>query len=286
MKKRDAELLKKILYPPMALVVFLAVGSAAAITAAFVLEKQESFWAGIVYGAAFYTLVVLSIRLTRVGKIGKQRLQENAFYHRYKTDLSFKTRVSAAFSLAVTLCYCAVKAGAGIYYRSPWLGAIAFYYVLLGIARCLLLLSARKRGITRKQAYRRYTICGYLLLALTIALAVINMHVLYRGGKVVYPGFLIYGAAAFTFYSLTVAIAGVIRHRKGENPIYSAGRALSLATALVSLLFLQTALLTAFGDGGTWQHAMNMATASGVFWLVACMAVWMIKTGGRALKTE
>lgn len=74
---------------------------------------------------------------------------------------------------------------------------------------------------------------------MTVPIAVIGAVSVYTGGATEYPGHLIFAAAAYTFYSLTMAIVNICRFRGAGLPVYSAANALALMTALVSMFFLQ-----------------------------------------------
>ena len=93
--------------------------------------------------------------------------------------------------------------------------------------------------------------------------------------------------AAFTFTSFTVAIVNVIKYRKYNSPVFSASKVISLAAALVSMLTLESTMLTAFSDGTmsmTDQKLMLGATGGGVCALIVAIAVYMIVVGTKKLK--
>lgn len=281
--KQYRQFLKKVICPHVSLAILLALASAIALTVVFIKGLEESIFAYGIYAVSAYSLTIVVVGLVFLWKAGKDRLLGNAFYHRYSTDLDFKAVVSIHLSLAVTLFYCVTKAAAGIYYRSAWFGSIAFYYIVLGVVRYLLLRHIRREQGNTLQAYKKYRFCGYLLLVLTVALGAVSFHAIYDNKAIEYPGFLIYAAAGFTFYNLAMAIFNLVRYRKLNNPICSASKILALATAFVSLFFLQTSMFSAFGDGEKWQYYMNMGTGAVVFVLIVCIAVFMIWTGTRAI---
>lgn len=120
-------------------------------------------------------------------------------------------------------------------------------------------------------------------LALTVAIGGVNFYTIWENRAVVYPWHLIYGAAAYTFYSLTVALVRLLR--RGEpGPLALADRQLSLAAALMALFSLQAALLAAFGGSGFPQRAWNAATGFAVVAAVTVLAVQMIRRGSRELQ--
>ncbi len=192
-----------------------------------------------------------------------------------------RIRRSVRRSFAVTLAFALYKAGMGLYLRSPWIGSAAAYYLVLGGIRFSLL---RRVGDDLLSRWRRFRLCGGLLLVLTAALGAMSAMALLEGAAIRYPGHLIYGAAAFTFYQLVMAVVNIQRWRKLKDPVYNAVQLLGLAVGLVSLFFLQLSLLAAFGAGGAWERAMNSATGAAVFLLVLGMAVYMMKHGARGIR--
>jgi len=133
--KQYRQLLKKLIYPHVLIEVLLALVCAAALTVVFVNRLEQSIFAYVVYAVSAYSLTIVVVRLVRFFQTINGRLDSNAFYHRYRTDLDFKAFVSIHLSLGITLFYCITKAAAGIYYRSPWFGSMAFYYIVLALVR-------------------------------------------------------------------------------------------------------------------------------------------------------
>lgn len=60
---------------------------------------------------------------------------------------------------------------------------------------------------------------------------------------------------------------------------------LSLATALVSMLSLQTAMFASFGGGATFRRRMNAATSAGVCLLILFMAAAIVARAGRGVRS-
>lgn len=200
-----------------------------------------------------------------------------------RRDAEARAVASIRRSFAVTAVFAAYKGAMGWYLRSVWLGSMAAYYLVLGLMRFLLLRRVRSDVL---RGWRQFRLCGVLLLVLTAALGGMSTIALLEGEAIRYPGHLIYGAAAFTFYQLVMSVVNIQRYRKLKNPVYTASKLLALAAGLVSLFFLQMSLLAAFGSGEVWERAMNMATGAAVFLLVLGMAVYMMKKGAQNLRAE
>ena len=269
--------LKRWLFPPLWVVVVLTLFSAASLTIVFLSGMEQTLPAYMIDTVSAYALTVFAVRAFALGKALKTWMDQNAHYQRYRRELDFRLSVSVHLSFAATALFALLKGMAGLYYRSAWLGSMAFYYLVLGTVRLILLEQVRARQSDASVIKRKYHLCGWLLLVLTFALGVIGVHTVYGGEIIRYPGFLIYGAAGFTFYTLSMAAVNLARCRRLHHPLWSASRILGLASALVSLFFLQNALLAEFGSAGSWEKWMNAGSGALIFAVIAAMAVHMIR---------
>ena len=76
-----------------------------------------------------------------------------------------------------------------------------------------------------------------------------------------------------------MAIVNVVKYRKYKSPVYSASKAISLAAACVSMLTLESTMLTTFGDGTmdmTTRRIMLGATGGVISVFIIVMAIYMI----------
>ena len=181
-----------------------------------------------------------------------------------------------------------MKLVSGIYYRSVWFISIAVYYILLAFMRFLLF----RRGKTRadgnylKAELERYRMCGILLLLMNQALAGIVVFMVRQNKSYDYPGLLIYAMAAYSFYCVIIASVNVIKFRRHGSPVLSAAKVINLVSAMVSILSLETAMVTRFGDEDdySFRQTMTGATGGGVCILVLAIAVFMIVKSSSQLK--
>ena len=93
--------------------------------------------------------------------------------------------------------------------------------------------------------------------------------------------------AAYTFTSFTLAIVNVVKYRKYNSPVFSASKAINLAAACVSMLTLESTMLTTFG-GDTMtdieQKWMLGATGGVISVFVVATAIYMIAVGTKKLR--
>ncbi len=281
--KRCGRLLQKFLTPTSVILLLLIPASALTLAVVFTGGLEATALAYVAYGISAYTTAAAVLRVYRLAKRGKALLHKNPFLHKYLTEMDYRAEISLYLSLGINIFYALYKAAAGIYLHSVWSGTLAFYYMVLSTVRFLLLHSVRGKERRLLQEYRKYRFCGYMLLVLTVAITGIGICTIASEKAVNYPGYTIYAAAGYTFYNAGAAIANILRYRKLKNPLYTASKVIALATALVSIFFLQTAMFAAFGDGAAWQKPMNIGTGAGVFVLVAVLSLLMIRHGSRSI---
>lgn len=277
--------LKKLLYPPVWLLLLLTALSAAALTAVFVKGWEAAPVAYVVYVLAFYTLTVLCIFCARVLP-GSYRQLKDKFYatgfgRRYGTDPAFKARVSLYRSLTINLLYAAMNLVSGLLYRSMWFYVLAGYYLILSVMRFLLVRFVRKTGIGQNRILelRRSRLCAWILLLVNFALSAAVLMMMYQGRGYDYGEILIYVMALYTFYCTISAIVDLFRYRKHDSPVMSTANVIKLTAALVSMLNLETAMFAAFGAEGMTeqgQRIMIAATGAGVSAVVITLAVYII----------
>lgn len=282
--------IKCLLFPNNAVTVLLVILSALLLGYAFGYEDAFEVIAYISYVLSAYTLTVVVIKMPPVIKKIKGGLYANKYSGRYLSEQELRIRISLYAGFGINIVYALVKLCAGIYLRSLWLGAIAVYYVVLSLIRFGLLKRVRyslKCQDTKEQKIRELKtcyFCGYFMFLLNIAVTGLVVQMIWKNKNYTYPGFLIYAFAAYAFYSLTMAIINMVKFRKMDRPVLAATKVISFICALTSILTLQTALLTEFGNGdATFIQLMNSLTGSAVCLTVFVMAIWLIKKTGKEM---
>ena len=276
--KNARHVLEHLLHPPKWVLLTLPPIVFAALTHVL-LQGEDSMPAYILYGVSAYclTLWILPLpRLFRKVRAAVQcRLDGTAFGRAYRGSLAFRGSVGLYAGMAANLLYAVFRALAGIRFASVWFLSIAIYYFLLGILRLSLILSDRNRK--RKTELRYYRRTAWLLFLLNIPMGgMIALMVLTDSGYS-YPGYVIYLSALYTFYTMILAIVNLVRYRKLGSPILSAAKVLNLIAALMSLLGLQTAMISQFSPGEeSFRRIMNAVTGGGVWCAVILIALTML----------
>jgi len=288
------EIGKKILFPPIWLTIILTIISTAGLITVFVKGWDTAPIAYGVYVLAFYTLTILCIVLWKVipgyYRRAKDRVYDNEYTNRYITDKAYKTQMDLYSSLGINLLYVAFNGISAIVFQTYWFAIFAVYYAILAIMRFLLVRYVGKNeiGSSRKGELRRARLCAGILMTVNLALTGAVLMMVYHGRGFSYQGFLIYVVALYAFYITTTAIIDMVRYRKYNSPIMSVSKVIKLAAALVSMLFLETAMFSQFGQDTSLevQNLMIMLTGAGISIVVVTMSLYFIIRATKELKKK
>ena len=286
---------KRLLTPPVWLMILLILVSAAALVAVFLKGWEETPVAYAVYVLSFYTLTVTVLYCAGVFpncyRSVKRKVYNTEFGSRYLTDVMFKTHVSLYRSLAINLLYVALNLVSGLLYKSVWYVILAGYYAILSVMRFLLVRFVRKTGIGKDRIgeLRRSRLCAWILLLVNAALSGAVLMMMYQGRGSEYAGMFIYVMAMYTFYITVSAIIDLFKYQKYQSPVMSTAKIINLTAALVSMLNLETAMLAAFGGADMTlrdQRIMIAATGAGVSAVVIVLAVYTIRRATREIRAR
>ena len=285
---------KKLLFPPVWLMVVLAVVSAAALIFIFIKGMEQSIPAYMVYVLAFYTLTVVTIFcvmvLPKQYSTIKQKIYDNPLGNRYMTDSVFRTNISLSISFVISMLYVGINLWSWYILESYWFMVLAVYYVIMALMRYLLVryMRIRKIGTDILNEWKRSKICAYILLLINLSLSGAVLMILYQHKGYDYPGMMIYVMALYTFYALTMSIVDIVKYRKMGSPIMSTAKIVSLSAALVSMLNLETAMFAQFGTEMSveHQHLFIILTGAGVSVTVVTLSVILIVKATKAIRRE
>jgi len=214
--------------------------------------------------------------------------RENRYYLRYQNDVQLRINLSLYFAVAFNAVYAVFQLCLGLWHHSAWFYAMAGYYLLLGLMRLSLVRHTRHHaaGEDRRMEWRKYRFCGWLLLVMNLTLAVFTLYFVFRIRVFLHHEITTIAMAAYTFTALTLAIINAVRYRRYGSPAYSAAKAISLASATVSMLTLENALLTTFGQESSESFRQIMLGASGAAVILAVqgIALYMIVNANRKLR--
>ena len=198
--------------------------------------------------------------------------------------------VSLYGTFAYSALYGIFQLWLGFYHHTFWFYSLGAYYICLAVMRFFLALHTRKYepGENMRNELIKYRACGWVFLIMNLALSLIVFFMVYWNRTFHHHEITTIAMAAYTFTALTVAIINVVRYQKYGSPAYSAAKAISLASATVSMLTLENALLTTFGEGESELFRQIMLGASGtaVILVVQGIALYMIVNASKKLRIK
>ena len=280
---------KALLFPHIAIMILLVPIATVLLVGSMVFIGTESVIAYISYVLAAYTLTVWCFKIPYLIKFFKTFKNENKYARRWQDDTRLRVNVSLYGSLAWNALYRIFQLWLGFYHHTFWFYSLGAYYICLGVMRFFLARHTTRYapGERMQTELKKYRACGIVFLVMNLALALIIFFMVYWNRTFEHHMITAIAMAAYTFTALTTAIINVIKYRKYNSPVFSASKAISLAAALVSMLTLESTMLTTFGDGTMTvmaQKWMLGATGSVISVLIVATAIYMIVVGTKKLK--
>lgn len=278
----------RLLFPHSALIILLVPISAAMLIYTFAFGSSEGVFAYISYFLSAYTVTVLCAKSPAIIRRLKRFKAENKYINIYTADPHLRLKLSLSCSAAANILYALLQLWSGIVNRSVWFYSLAGYYILLVMIRVFLLRETIETvpAKNRLKEFYRYRLCGGALFVMNIALAVVTFFIVRENKGFTYHYIHTIALAAYTFSAMSAAIVSAVRYRKYESPVMSASKMVSLISALVSMLSLETAMLSAFSEAGqeNFRRLMTALTGAAVCVLTLAMAIYMIIHSNREIK--
>ena len=292
---------KKILNPPMwakilTFIVTVISATLSLVAAALGFENSAlAIVAYILFGIAGVSLaysVYLIIPLFPKMKTGITSFLENhEFTYLLLRNFGFRTVIFEIGSFAMSLLFSGFNAYMGLINRSIWYGALAAFYIALAFIRGgVLTYHSKKIGKqkdTQKDEYVKakvYRNSGIITLILNIALSAAIAQMIFSDAHFTYIGWTIFAYAAYAFYKITMSIISFIRAHKQTDLTVRAIRNINLVDSLVSILALQTALLTMFSEESVNISLFNTLTGIVVSVCSIAIGIYMIVSANKKMK--
>lgn len=270
-------ILKKIIYPPTVIRMFLILLGFESLILAFYSPLSETPFVYAAYVLSAYALVVSVSWAAQIGKkvknIRKGFIKRHGLVARYVSDHYFRVFVGLAMSLFINLGYAVLKAVDAVLSSSAWSGFVVVYYIALCLVRFYLMtkfLKDKEHDSEKEVRYYRGT--AFFLLLMNLVLTVLIYKIVQEEEAYIYPGYIIFAYAGYTFYSFGLSVYHMVKYRRFHSPLLSAVKTVGFTTALVSILSLQAAMLTQFGT----EHDFSHQIANGLTGLTICMAILLI----------
>lgn len=283
----------KLLYPHLAIIICLLPISVAVLVLSFVYLGTESILAIFSYLLSFYVLLVICFRIPAMIKFVKKMKKENKYLSKYFSDVRLRVNISLYGSLIWNVAFAVFQLCLGFYHKSFWFYSMFAYYIILAIMRFFLVRHTRKYKAKEQVEIelKKSIICGWLLLFMNLALAVIVVFMVYFGRTFEHHMITTIAIAAYTFLTFAVAIVNLVRYKKYESPVYSTAKVISLIAGAVSMLTLEATMLTTFGgnEAAYFKPLMLSLTGAAVIGFAITMAVILLVKGHKkrqALKLQ
>ena len=280
---------RAILYPPLAIMILLLPTAAVFLVYAMVFLGTDSLTAILSYVLAAYTLTVWCLRIPQLIRLGMTFREENPYARRWREDIRLRMNTSLYGSLLWNTAYALLQLGMGFRHHSFWFYSLAGYYLSLSVMRFFLVRYTRRYnpGEQLREELRRYRACGAILLVMNLALALMIFFMVYWNRTFHHHEITAIALAAYTFTALTRAIIHIRKCRFIGSPVYSASTAIRLAAACVSMLTLESTMLTTFGDGSmdlAVRRILLGVSGGVVSVMIIAMALYMIVQGTKKMR--
>ncbi len=246
--------------------------------------------AAVLLGYTVYTVMHCAPQVKAV-------VVEKANHHRFTgnliSDYGFRTIVFAVCSFAISAAYVILNAVLAVLAVSVWYASLAGYYLFLSGLRFGILLGGhkirQKAGDDAEKLYegklKLYRGCGIALLVLETALWVAVTQMIRSESPSVHTQIMAIGSAAYTFYKVTLAIYNLVKVHRYKDPLLQSFRNINLTDASVSLLALQTTMVTVFSEGTDAEmKILNCVTGFFVCMLTIVLGIFMILRANQMLK--
>lgn len=283
------KLFKALLFPNTAIMIVLLPLATVLLVYSMVFLGTTSPVAIVSYVIAFYTLTVWCLRLPDVIRSVKNFKDENKYARLWLEDTHLRVKVSLYGSLVINTAYALMQLGLGFYHSSFWFYSLAAYYLVLAVMRFFLAryTGKNKPGERMRDELVRYRACGIIFFIMNLALTLMIFFMVYFDRAARHHKITTIAMAAYTFTSLTMAIVNIVKYRKYNSPVYSAAKAVSLASASVSMLTLEATMLTTFDKGELTVFGRRLLlglSGGAVSVFVLTLAVVMIVNSTKKIK--
>ncbi len=286
--ERVKKLVQILLFPHIFVVSVLVFLGTVLLLYAFLYDGANPILVYASYFLSAYALTLVCVRVPVIYRKIKQIKQENKYIRLYTSEAGLRVKISLYLSFSVNVLYVLMQLVLGCVNHSVWFYSLAGYYFLLVIMRFFLLKEMKQDrwGTDRFFELLLYRFCGILLLCMNIALAAVVFYIVWQNQGFEHHYIVTIAMATYTFTTLTMAIRNLVRYRKYNSPVMSASKVISLVASLVSMLSLETAMITAFGDGNDalFRRVITGVSGTAICISVLVMAIYMIVSSTKEIK--
>lgn len=264
----------KFLYPNIFVFILFFIIGFGSVIYVFLFNLTTHFIGYISYILSSYALIITVARSINLIKWINKKLHSNKYTNRLITDKDLKNNINLFSGTFLNMIYGIFKFITGVIYSSVWFGATGVYYLVLGLMKLSLVKHVIKKSNNKIQLkqYRNTGIFMFLLNSTMVGMIILMIR---DGESALYPGFIIYAQAAYTFYILTIAIINAIKYRKNHSPLIAASKSINLVAGIMSMFILQVAMINQFGDVSSMK-LLNIISGSVTSIITISIAIYMI----------
>lgn len=280
---------KALLFPHIAIMIILIPIATVFLVYSMVFLGTESIIAIVSYVLSAYTLTIWCFKIPHLIKFLKTFKDENKYARIWQDDIRLRINISLYGTLIYNTAYALLQLGMGFWHHTFWFYSLAGYYISLAVMRFFLVrhTSRHNPGEKMMDELKKYRACGIVFLIMNLSLALIIFFMVYWNRTFNHHEITTIALATYTFTSLTLAIINTVKYRKYNSPVYSASKAISLASACVSMLTLESTMLTTFGNGtiSLTERRILLCISGGVISaFIITMAIYMIIQANKKIK--
>ncbi len=253
----------------------------------FAFHLEDTPLAYLSYLLSTYSLIIFCILFYKICKFSNEFIKNSKPYKLYKEKELLITKIILGFTTLFHFLYGLFKLGTGLYYKSWWFITLAVYYLIL----CLMKLSIVKdikneAGKNLLKEYKKLKSTGIILLFLNLILSGMIILIIRENQEITYAGFIIYIVAMYDFYLIISAIVNVIKYRKKDSPLLASSKCINLTVAMISMISLEVAMVSQFGDGsGEFKIIMTSLMGFVASLINTLMSIYMIISSNKKLKS-
>lgn len=280
---------KTLLFPPMAILLILLPLAALWLWYSLAVQPSETAGTYLSYVLATYTLTVWCLQMPKFVGFCKTVRFHNRYAKRWLEDDRLRVTVTLFGSLLWNVAYAMLQLWLALTRHIVWFYALSGYYISLALMRFFLVRHTmmHRAGENQREELLKYRACGWIFLLMNLALSTMIFCMVHWNQTFEHGPITAIMMATYTFTSFSFALVNLIRYKKYNSPIYSAAKAISLAASAVSVLTLESTMLTTFGgesamDAVTQKRFLGISGGAVTVWIVA-MAVYMIVQSTRKL---
>ncbi len=174
----------------------------------------------------------------------------------------FKRVDKIRLAFVINTIFALLHGAMSILEHSVWFLMLCIYYLSMALVRGGILTYKKRNEQSELLQLRAYKRCGGFLVLISLALTVAVIQMVYINRTFRYTGLIIYAVATFAFYKITIAIINIVKYKRESDYSVRCIMNINLANALVSMLALQTALLSEFSDSDSMSRTFNALSGS------------------------